>query len=85
MEITKYDKKDVKILTKRSQSDVNQVLKTVTDIINNVKINKDKSVKEYTEKFDGVFVEDLKVTENEIKQAYENLDENLINSLKSAT
>ena len=34
MEITKYDKKDVKILTKRSQSDVNQVLKTVTDIIN---------------------------------------------------
>lgn len=45
MEITKYDKKDVKILTKRSQSDVNQVLKTVTDIINNVKINKDKSVK----------------------------------------
>ena len=37
MEMIIYNKNQVNELIKRSQSDVNQVLKTVTDIINDVK------------------------------------------------
>jgi histidinol dehydrogenase len=84
MEIIKYNKKQVNDLIQRSQSDVNQVLETVTEIINEVKIGKDKAVQNYTEKFDGVKINNLRVTENEIKEAYKNLDKNLINSLKEA-
>lgn len=60
------------------------MLKTVTDIINDVKEGKDEAVKSYTEKFDGVLVEDLKVTEKEIEEAYKNLDKKLLDSLESA-
>ena len=84
MEMIIYNKNQVNELIKRSQSDVNQVLKTVTDIINDVKEGKDEAVKSYTEKFDGVLVEDLKVTEKEIEEAYKNLDKKLLDSLESA-
>ena len=80
MEMIIYNKNQVNELIKRSQSDVNQVLKTVTDIINDVKEGKDEAVKSYTEKFDGVLVEDLK----EIEEAYKNLDKKLLDSLESA-
>ena len=50
-----------------SEEDVNKVLDTVSDILNNVKLNKDDAIREYTEKFDGVTIENLKVSKDEIE------------------
>ena len=52
--------------------------------MDNVKNNQDKAIREYTEKFDGVTIEDLKVSEDEIKEAYDTLDDELLVALKQA-
>ncbi len=62
-------------------SDVNQV---VEEILNQVKEKKDEALKAYTLKFDKVKIDDFKVSEKEISEAYENLDKALIKDLKQA-
>ena len=84
MEILKYSEIDIEETIKRSEQDVNNVLDTVSEILNNIRENGDEAVKSYTEKFDGVLVEDLKVSEEEIKEAYETLDDSLLTALKQA-
>ena len=84
MEILKYSEIDLVETVKRSEQDVNNVLDTVSEILNNVKNNGDEALKAYTEKFDGVLIEDLKVNDDEIKEAYDSLDETLLTALKQA-
>lgn len=85
MEILDYNKETVEELIKRSQADINSVLTTVSDILNDVRENKDNAVKAYTAKFDKAELDDLKVSEEEIKKAYDELDGELIKALKSAS
>ena len=85
MEILKYDKETVNDLIKRSQADINEILAIVSDILADVKENKDEAIKRYTAKFDGAELDDLKVSDEEIKEAYDSLDDNLIDALKSAS
>ena len=84
MEILRYADIDLVETIKRSEEDVNKVLDIVSDILDNVKNNQDKAIREYTEKFDGVTIEDLKVSEDEIKEAYDTLDDELLVALKQA-
>ena len=56
----------------------------VADIIKNVKENGDKALKEYSAKFDGAIIENLRVTQEEIDAAYENEDKALIETLEMA-
>ena len=84
MEILKYSEIDLVETIKRSEQDVNNVLDTVSEILNNVKKNGDAALKSYTKKFDGVLIDDLKVTDDEIKEAYDSLDETLLIALKQA-
>ena len=85
MEILKYDKETANDLIKRSQADISEVLNIVSDILKDVKENQDEAVKRYTAKFDKAELDDLQVSEDEIKEAYDNLDENLIEALKRAS
>lgn len=57
---------------------------TVREIINNVKENKDLALKYYLEKFDGVKLSTLQVTNEEIEQAYTLVDKNLIKTIEKA-
>ena len=84
MEILNYKDIDLTETIKRSEQDVNNVIGTVSEILTNVKNKGDSGLNEYTEKFDKVKITELKVTEKEIKEAYDNLDEKLLESLKSA-
>ena len=84
MKILKYSEIDLVETIKRSEQDVNNVLDTVSEILNNVKNNGDEALKSYTEKFDGVLIDDLKVNNDEIKEAYDNLDDRLLIALKQA-
>ena len=62
MEILKYSQIDLEDTIKRSEQDVNNVLGTVSEILENVRVKKDHAIREYTEKFDGVLIENLKVS-----------------------
>lgn len=84
MEILKYSEIDLVETIKRSEQDVNNVLDTVSEILNNVKNKGDEALKSYTEKFDGVLIDDIKVNDDEIKEAYDSLDETLLIALKQA-
>ena len=84
MDILKYSDIDLEETVKRSEQDVNDVLPIVSDILSNVRDNGDEAVNSYTEKFDGVLIEELKVSDEEISQAYETLDDSLLQALKQA-
>jgi histidinol dehydrogenase len=75
-----------KKLSERSQFELGDVLKRVEDIVNNVKVKGDKAVLEYTGMFDRVELtaNTLKVTAQEIKEAYNQVDERLIEVIRRA-
>ena len=73
-------------LLKRSPGNYSQYESTVNEIIENVKKNKDQAVFEYTKKFDRfeLTAENIKVTKEEIAEAYTQMDEKLIEVIKKA-
>lgn len=73
-------------LLKRSPNSYGEFESRVADIVSNVKANGDKALFEYTEKFDGVKIDSncIKVTEEEIKEAYEEVSEELLGIIRKA-
>lgn len=61
------------------------VKEQVSAIIEDIKINKDKALKKYNLKFDNNNRDVIKVSKEEIKEAYEQVDEKFIENLKVAT
>lgn len=84
MEIVKLKSVEKNKLTKRSQIDAESVIEIVSDILHNVRKGGDKSLKFYTEKFDNVKLDHLKVSEAEIKESYNRLDDKIVTALKRA-
>lgn len=64
------------ILERKCPLEDETVDKSVTAIIKDVRANKDAAVLKYCEKFDGVKLDDLKVTKEEIDAACARTDEN---------
>lgn len=73
-------------LLKRSPNNYGQYEKGVQEILSRVKEEKDQAIFDYTEKFDKVKIDasTIKVTEEEIKEAYEKVDEELVGIIKKA-
>ncbi|MCI8529152.1 MAG: histidinol dehydrogenase [Lachnospiraceae bacterium] len=73
-------------LLKRSPNQYGQYEETVNEIIGRVKAEGDQALFEYTEKFDkfSLNAETIKVTREEIAQAYESLDSELIEVIKKS-
>lgn len=71
-------------LLNRSQLTDDTVNQTVEKIILDVKENKDKAVRFYTEKFDQVTLDDFRVSEREIDEAFNQLNSILVQDLKRA-
>ena len=79
---------------KRSEISTEQILERseqtidvegiVSDIIKNVKENGDKALVEYCKKFDGALDDVIEVTDEEINEALNEVDDELINILKEA-
>lgn len=61
-----------------------QVEARVTDIIKNVRANGDEALKEYGEKFDGVTLDNLKVTDSQIEEAFNQVNPAVIKALEKA-
>ena len=87
VKLTKESTKDIlENLLKRSPNNYGKFEASVQEILNAVKEKGDEAVFEYTEKFDGVRLdaEHLLVTEEEIAEAYEQVDDELIAIIRKA-
>jgi len=73
-------------LLARGKADLSSIVSTVRTIIDDVKKEGDKALLRYTEKFDKVRLTQakLRVSENEIKEAYTKLDKKQITALQKA-
>ena len=73
-------------LLKRSPNHYAEYESRVADILSNVRSKKDLALFEYTERFDGVKISanSIRVTEEEIKDAYEAVDTNLVSIIRKA-
>lgn len=70
----------------RNVLQIDSIKESVTDIIIEVKKKGDKAILEFTKKYDGVelFESEIKVTQEEISDAYDKIDKNLLKALKYA-
>lgn len=73
-------------LLKRSPNSYGEFEGRVNEIIENVRANRDAAIFDYTKRFDGadINVENILVTEDEIKEAYEKVDEKLLTVIRKA-
>ncbi|MCR2822155.1 histidinol dehydrogenase [Lederbergia panacisoli] len=68
----------------KKQAFEDQVLVTVKEVLENIRSNGESALKEYTLKFDGGIPEKWEVSEEERKEAWEQVPEELIEALKKA-
>lgn len=73
-------------LLKRSPNQYTEYEERVASILAEVKANRDAAIFEFTKRFDGaeITAETLEVTEAEIKEAYELVDETLLKIIRTA-
>ena len=73
-------------LLKRSPNSYGEFEGRVNEIIENVRANRDAAIFDYTKRFDGADInaENILVTEDEIKEAYEKVDEKLLTVIRKA-
>lgn len=73
-------------LLKRSPNSYGEFEARVNDIITNVREKRDEAIFDYTKRFDGADINasNILVTEDEIKEAYEQVDEKLLDVIRKA-
>ncbi|MFU8792638.1 MAG: histidinol dehydrogenase [Acholeplasmataceae bacterium] len=84
IQIIHNDPKALKKMLDRSQLNLGNVNTIVQNILSDVKTYGDSKVIAYTEKFDLVKLTDLKVSEQDIKEAFDRIDPILLEDLKKA-
>ena len=75
---------EVKRISTRTNSENNNIHTIVDEILQEVKISGDIAVKKYTKKFDGFDPHPMQVSANQIKNAWDKIDNNLKRSLEVA-
>ena len=70
-------KKLLELLSERAENISPEIMKTVSDVITDVRKNGDRALHEYTEKFDKVKLESLFVSEEEQERLIEKVPDDL--------
>ena len=85
MNIIKYpSKSDWNSIVERPHMDLSKLNATVSSVLQDIKENGDEAIKKYEEKFDHVKLSSLRVTEDEISEAWEKVSADLKDSLEQA-
>jgi histidinol dehydrogenase len=71
-------------LRRTIESGTEEQRQAVLEIIADVRARGDEALKSYTEKFDGVRLDSLRVTDEEIEKAYENVSEEVLRIIQEA-
>jgi len=78
------DKEKIKAILARSQIDLKEISLRVDEIIEEVRLDGDKALLKFTHLYDKNKIRDLKVREDEIKRAKENIDKDLKGAILNA-
>ncbi|MBR1427785.1 MAG: histidinol dehydrogenase [Prevotella sp.] len=85
MKTYRYPERDSwKELVERPQLDVSQLNATVKSVLDDIRENGDQAVKKYEMKFDHAMLDTLAVSEQEINEAMNSVNEDLIDALHTA-
>ncbi len=87
VDLNEETKKDIlSNLLKRSPDNYGSYEATVKEIVEDVHINKDSALFKYTKKFDKAVInaDNIKVTKEEIEEAYKSVDTNLLEIIRKA-
>ena len=85
MEVNEKNKRDlINELKERIGETDTQIINSVSEILKKVKVEKDKALFELTEKFDKVKLSSLKVTDSEIDDCFNKVEQNFIDALEEA-
>ena len=85
IEYSKYEKNNLlKILEERNNTKSNNIEDKVRNIIETVKDYGDRALINFTKQFDNIMLEDLRVTEDEIEEAYNSVYKEFIDILKES-
>lgn len=87
LKLTEDSRRDIlESLLKRSPNNYGEFESRVNDIITSVRIDRDKALFDYTKKFDGADInpDNIKVTKEEIEEAYKLVDEKLLDVIRKA-
>ena len=71
-------------LKDREEEVKEEVLKSVSNILEDVKKNGDKALQSYTEKFDRVLLDDFEVSIEELDECFIKVEKNFIDNLEEA-
>jgi histidinol dehydrogenase len=85
MKLIKYPSPNIwKQILKRPAIDNTSLLQKVKEVMNEVKQNGDAAVKQFTQQFDGVSLDDCRVSENEINESADLLSDELKQAIQQA-
>ncbi|MDF2944359.1 MAG: Histidinol dehydrogenase [Herbinix sp.] len=87
IELNSESKKNIlEDLLKRSPNQYDEYASVVAEILNEVKTNKDQALFAYTERFDKSILtkETIRVTQEEIKEAYQKVDSDVVEVIRKA-
>ena len=87
LKLTEDTQKDIlENLLKRSPNNYGEFEGRVNAIIEEVRTKRDEAIFAYTKQFDGADInaDNILVTEDEIKEAYEQVDENLLSVIRKS-
>ncbi len=84
IKIYDYDKLSIDDIFAREEEDTSRLENTVSEIIENVRKNGDRALREYADKFDGGAPECLEVSAEEIEDAFKTVSPELIEIMKKA-
>lgn len=71
-------------IIERRVNDNKEIVQVVGEIITKVRNDGDKALRNFTEKFDGVIIQDFLVSNKEIEEAFENADKEFIDALNES-
>ena len=83
-ELNKENEKEIINIIKDREEDSSNILNSVNDILKEVKKNGDKALRYYTKLFDGVDIDNFKVSKEEIENAFNKVEEKFIEAMKEA-
>jgi histidinol dehydrogenase len=78
---SKTDEQVKNRILRRAQQDIEDVTKSVSEILENVRLHGDRAIREYAERFDKATLRDLRVTEEEFEIARKTIDPKLADAI----
>lgn len=80
----KFKRNEKIVSTYTKQTSDPEIERAVDDILKDVRVSQDDALRKYSEKFDGVKINDFRVPKEALNKAYDSIDDKLKNAMELA-